>query len=696
MKTAVFDIDETILVAKEWGDAVGANGEIPGALEFVKNLESDGYTIAYCTARPSEFTREVMAALADYGFPHTPDLVFLLPKDGDNVPRYKKNTIKMLMDKGYDVERFYDDVKVNRSVVSNLGVPVVEDLRETLKSRKNPKETLEFINHKTHAQLVRNMARVRRKVITADPSLPVMDMGKLETLGREAKFRWEICAASIAGGPENEELYYDYIFEEPGQTEFDSGFLVHDPTQPGVRKTKPRYFSAKASKIDKYGVKEKVYWPWQVNRGAIYQTSRNADKFPGWPNAAGSFMPYNDYSNGRGNSRYKSLTFEKKPGLLVALYDSPNQGPCAISFCSGGVNWTIGKNKKIGKNQLLKEIKVMNEIGLIAPWINDTFIELTNARGRKKTSSLGITWSEKSFVKLWDYSGAKDTQAYGSTNWQRTLYWRYEANGIRIEDNSDKPKSQTEWFEGVSQLALAIALGTGTGLTRRQTYNIDKVEIQNLILEYLAGEPADYDAAAEEWSDREDRGKKLQYDEKLARLTGEAPSLVSDLQPLIDTEEKIREEYEEADKEHREVRQAETQDYNNLYNEDERAARIIYEAEKKRAHNLKQSQTALANQKHKELTYADELVIRADAAKAVQAEIDAFKQEKEEARLEQIEANYQASLRAAQSSYEFDDDGSLLIGGDNVNDWLKVRRQIDRKDEFLADLLEFIDTNKGE
>ena len=107
---------------------------------------------------------EVMAALADYGFPHTPELVFLLPKDGDNVPRYKKNTIKMLMDKGYDVERFYDDVKVNRSVVSNLGVPIVEDLRETLQNRKNPKETLGYINDKSYEPLVRNMARVRRKI----------------------------------------------------------------------------------------------------------------------------------------------------------------------------------------------------------------------------------------------------------------------------------------------------------------------------------------------------------------------------------------------------------------------------------------------------------------------------------------------------------------------------------------------------
>lgn len=251
---AVFDIDETVLVARKWGDAVGANGEIPGALDFVKNLEKEGYSIAYCTARPEENRQEVMAALADYGFPHTPDLVFLIPRDGDNVPRYKKNTIASLMEQGYDVERFYDDQKINRSVVSNLGVPIVADLRDEL-PRQNP-GTLGYINDNSYEPLVRNMARVRRKTVVVDPSVPIIDMNKLEAIGRQSAFRWEICAASISGSVgENNRADLETGVAYSRELDFDSGYMVHNPNSDNL-KERPIYFSSGSKKTDKYGVQE--------------------------------------------------------------------------------------------------------------------------------------------------------------------------------------------------------------------------------------------------------------------------------------------------------------------------------------------------------------------------------------------------------------------------------------------------------
>jgi len=170
MKMAVFDIDGTILKERNWGDKVGAHGEIPGALNFVKQKESDGYIIAYCTARPEENRQEIKAALGEYGFPYRNELLFCLPNEGDNVPRYKKTTIEGLM-QDYDVQMFFDDVKINRSVVKKLGVPTVDHLPDVLKtknSRRNPRRgPIGFMYDKTHGFLTRNMAR-RRQMVTVD------------------------------------------------------------------------------------------------------------------------------------------------------------------------------------------------------------------------------------------------------------------------------------------------------------------------------------------------------------------------------------------------------------------------------------------------------------------------------------------------------------------------------------------------
>ena len=120
-KMAVFDIDDTVVY---WDDGV-ANRPIPKGIEKLNELKSKDYIIAYCTAKPENERAKTLEVLKSLNLPHEDELLFMIKEAGMNVPRFKRDTVKRLMEK-FDVQHFYDDKKINRSVVSNLGVPIVE------------------------------------------------------------------------------------------------------------------------------------------------------------------------------------------------------------------------------------------------------------------------------------------------------------------------------------------------------------------------------------------------------------------------------------------------------------------------------------------------------------------------------------------------------------------------------------------
>ena len=277
---------------------------------------------------------------------------------------------------------------------------------------------------------------------------------------------------------------------------------------------------------------------------------------------------------------------------------------------------------------------------------------------------------------------------YDARNMKQTEY-RHESSGVSIEEH----------YEGVSQTCLMQSLsGTGTGSDYEGRLYAGDAEryTADIILRYLAADPEDFEEGEAVNKAFVASADSSQYDAKMKRLIGEAPSLISSMQPLIDARKTIRQEWKDADAEHLNLAEQERSASQKDYEESEKAARIIYDAEKKRVSDINKTKRSLASLKRKRLSYADEMQIRADAAKAIQAEIDTFKEEQEQARLKANEATYQHYLKRAKENYEIDDDGTLLISGGTVDEYFERYADGDEWEaRFLAELQEFID-NQGE
>lgn len=115
---------------------------IPGALDHVRTLVRDGYTIAYLTGRPHAYFNATMEHLKEKGFPVFNDgngqpLLFMKPNKKKKTAEFKYNVMRNLQGK-FDIHYFYDDLKENRDMAFKLGVIGVYDLRDRLDVRNNP------------------------------------------------------------------------------------------------------------------------------------------------------------------------------------------------------------------------------------------------------------------------------------------------------------------------------------------------------------------------------------------------------------------------------------------------------------------------------------------------------------------------------------------------------------------------------
>ena len=115
---------------------------IPGALDHVRTLVRDGYTIAYLTGRPHAYFNATMEHLKEKGFPVFNDgngqpLLFMKPNKKKKTAEFKYNVMRNLQGK-FDIHYFYDDLKENRDMAFKLGVIGVYDLRDRLGVRDNP------------------------------------------------------------------------------------------------------------------------------------------------------------------------------------------------------------------------------------------------------------------------------------------------------------------------------------------------------------------------------------------------------------------------------------------------------------------------------------------------------------------------------------------------------------------------------
>ena len=114
----------------------------PGALEHVRTLVRDGYTIAYLTGRPNTYFNATMEHLKEKGFPVFNDgngqpLLFMKPNKKRKTAQFKYDVVRDLQGK-FDIHYFYDDLKENRDMAFKLGVIGVYDLRDRLGVRDNP------------------------------------------------------------------------------------------------------------------------------------------------------------------------------------------------------------------------------------------------------------------------------------------------------------------------------------------------------------------------------------------------------------------------------------------------------------------------------------------------------------------------------------------------------------------------------
>ncbi len=117
MKTAIFDIDDT-LIDSEYG------GLIHNVVEKLKELKSENYCIVILSNRDENFYLETKKDLSGLSY----DYLFL--RDSDNFRinqnvKFKKTTLEYLQRKGHLIEYFFDDQIDNCQMAKNLEIPEV-------------------------------------------------------------------------------------------------------------------------------------------------------------------------------------------------------------------------------------------------------------------------------------------------------------------------------------------------------------------------------------------------------------------------------------------------------------------------------------------------------------------------------------------------------------------------------------------
>ena len=123
---------------------------ISGALAFITELVSNGYAIAYLTARPFNVHTQTVGQLEEKGFPlfkgnDEEVLVFSKAKLGEDRGNYKARILRQLSG-SYDVRMFFDDDKDTLKAVGSdpsLDIPgIYSSIKEyrQYSSRSNPYE----------------------------------------------------------------------------------------------------------------------------------------------------------------------------------------------------------------------------------------------------------------------------------------------------------------------------------------------------------------------------------------------------------------------------------------------------------------------------------------------------------------------------------------------------------------------------
>ena len=98
---------------------------ISGALEYVRGLAQDGYTIAYLTGRNKRRYDATLEHLRETGFPifrrqNGETLLYMKPSKG-KTDKFKFDTMRELQSE-YDIHYFFDDLAKNREQAFRLGV----------------------------------------------------------------------------------------------------------------------------------------------------------------------------------------------------------------------------------------------------------------------------------------------------------------------------------------------------------------------------------------------------------------------------------------------------------------------------------------------------------------------------------------------------------------------------------------------
>ena len=99
---------------------------IPGALALANHLAAQGHSIAYVTARHSDYRDVTRNLLEDKGFPLFKDdtdmeLLFLKANRGEATPKYKGDAYAQLNSR-YDVRMVFDDMKENLQAAVSQGI----------------------------------------------------------------------------------------------------------------------------------------------------------------------------------------------------------------------------------------------------------------------------------------------------------------------------------------------------------------------------------------------------------------------------------------------------------------------------------------------------------------------------------------------------------------------------------------------
>ena len=118
MKTAVFDIDDTLIDSK-W------NGFIHNTVEKLKELKNEGFCIVILSNRDKDsFLEETKLELNSLPY----DYLFLRDsskfKFNQNV-KFKKSILLNLQKKGHLIEYFFDDQNDNIEMAKELKIPKV-------------------------------------------------------------------------------------------------------------------------------------------------------------------------------------------------------------------------------------------------------------------------------------------------------------------------------------------------------------------------------------------------------------------------------------------------------------------------------------------------------------------------------------------------------------------------------------------